>query len=125
MKTEIGASMLAGLLLSGCGVPGKDAAPSMQVETTGDPAAGTATELTIRLKDREGRPINRLEVVHDKKLHFLIMSSDLAFFAHEHPELQDDGSLMLDFTFPRAGEYVLFADYTPQGGAATVTSTRL
>lgn len=125
MKTEISASMLAGVLLSGCGVSGPGAVPSMQVESAGTPIAGTETKLTIRLKDGEGRPIDRLDVVHEKKLHFLIMSRDLAFFAHEHPGQKEDGSLALDFTFPGAGEYILFADYTPTGGRGTVSSTRL
>ena len=115
---------LAGLMLSACSGEQRWA-PSMEVHTSAVPEAGRPSELTLRLKDQEGRPIVRLETVHQKKLHFLIMSRDLDFFAHEHPELKDGGELTLTFTFPRAGEYVLFGDYKPEGGRSTVSSARI
>ncbi len=119
---KLAPTALAGLLLASCAA---NVAPSMHVAVSREPAPGQPVELAIRLKDGVGRPIERLEVVHEKPLHFLVMSSDLSFFAHEHPEPRPDGALRLDFTFPAAGEYVLFGDYTPVGGRGTISSTRL
>jgi len=34
-------------------------------------------------------------------------------FAHEHPQIQPDGSFLLDFTFPRGGGFKFFHDFTP------------
>ncbi len=57
-----------------------------------------------------------LAVVHEKKIHLLIVSKDLSYFAHEHPVEKEEGYYVLSHTFPTGGEYVLFADYTPIGG---------
>ena len=56
-----------------------------------------------------------LAVVHEKKIHLLIVSKDLSYFAHEHPVEKQDGYYVWNHTFPKGGEYVLFADYTPIG----------
>src|SRR5262249_47947231 len=42
-------------------------------------------------------------------------------FAHIHPELQADNTYRVSYTFPRAGTYSLYADYTRPGGAQTIS----
>ena len=116
---------LASLMMSACGGTEQRQQPSMEVHASQGPEAGKASELTIRLRDPEGGLITRLETVHEKQLHFLIMSRDLGFFAHEHPGRKENGELVLDFTFPRAGEYALFGDYKPEGGRSTVSVARI
>lgn len=98
---------------------------TMRVEPDGVVTAGATGTLNIRLQDGSGRPVERLQVVHEKKLHFLILSRDLAFFAHEHPQQQPGGLQTLAFSFPRPGDYVLFGDYTPEGASQVVSSARL
>src|SRR5205807_5720588 len=56
-----------------------------------------------------------LAIVHEHPLHLIVVSSDLTFFDHVHPTPQPDGSLAIDYAFPKAGRYVLFADITPKG----------
>ncbi len=67
-----------------------------------------------RLRGDDNSIVN-LDVVHTKKIHLIIVSSDLSFFNHIHPEVQPDGSYQVDETFPAGGKYILFADYTPEG----------
>lgn len=114
---------------AGHSMPGPSAAGqgpyAMRVEPSEPVVAGKPSTLTIRLTNGAGRPVDQLQVVHEKKLHFLIMSRDLTFFAHEHPQRQSEGVQTLPFTFPRPGEYVLFGDYTPEGASQVVSSTRL
>lgn len=98
---------------------------AMRVEPTGTVTAGSPNALRIFLSDGQGKPVERLQVVHEKKLHFLVISRDLSFFAHEHPQQQADGLQALTFSFPRPGEYVLFGDYTPEGASQVVSSARL
>jgi hypothetical protein len=57
--------------------------------------------------------VTSFEVVHEKLLHLILVSDDLAWFAHEHPVIQPDGSFVLAQTFPHAGRYTLFHDFTP------------
>ena len=63
-----------------------------------------------------GRVVQDFEVVHTKPLHFLMVGADLAYFEHQHPRLGPDGRFRLDWTFPHAGRYFLFADFTPADG---------
>jgi hypothetical protein len=56
-------------------------------------------------------------VEHEKKIHLIIVSEDLSWFNHIHPEYQADGSYTVTETFPNGGNYILYADYKPSGSA--------
>jgi hypothetical protein len=56
-------------------------------------------------------------VVHEKRFHLFIVSTDLEYFAHVHPEQAADGSFVLQHPLPR-GDYMLIADFLPQGGTS-------
>ncbi len=71
-------------------------------------------------KDDDANAQVALDVVHTKKLHLIVASSDLSYYDHIHPEYQADGSYTVRTTLPAGGKYVLFADYTPTGASNTV-----
>ncbi len=71
--------------------------------------------LTPTIMGKEGQAV-ALDLHHEKKIHLIMVSSDLSWFAHEHPEYQASGSYDLSQTLPAAGEYFLYADYMPSGG---------
>ncbi len=77
--------------------------------------AGDEATLRFRIESPDGELVQGLEVVHEKLLHLLMVSSDLSWFAHEHPELQPDGTFELEFTFPHGGVFTLYHDFTPAG----------
>jgi plastocyanin len=87
--------------------------PTVKLATTPTvPVAKQATDLVFRM-EQAGAALTDFEVVHEKKVHLLMVTPDLAWFAHEHPELQPDGSFTLRFTFPAGGTYRLFSDFKP------------
>jgi hypothetical protein len=67
-----------------------------------------------------GRLLRDLALVHEHLFHLIIVSSDLIYFDHVHPVMQADGSLTLDYIFPKSGTYLMFADITPQGQRSQV-----
>lgn len=71
--------------------------------------------LTPTIVGKEGQAV-ALELHHEKKIHLVIVSSDLSWFAHVHPDYQASGSYDLSQTLPTGGEYFLYADYMPTGG---------
>ena len=78
--------------------------------------AGQKATLTLQIVDNaDSTPINDFEVVHDEKLHLILVSSDLSWFSHIHPEFIGEGKFRIAATFPRAGKYRFYADYKPQG----------
>jgi hypothetical protein len=79
--------------------------------------AGRELQLTFRSRDpKTGKPVTKFEVVHEKLFHLFIVSHDLQYFAHVHPEPRSDGSFSLRTTLPKPGIYRLLADYYPTGG---------
>ncbi|MNI31478.1 hypothetical protein D3C73_853640 [compost metagenome] len=89
--------------------------------------AGTAkanenTELAIQITGKDGTPINKFDENHEKLLHLIIVNHDLSFFNHIHPEFQGDGKFKVTTSFPAGGDYKVFADFIPTGGAGTTLS---
>ncbi len=77
-------------------------------------------KLTVTVKNEGGAIVKDLQIVHEKPLHLIVVSDDLAEFYHLHPEPQADGSLSVNFTFQKGGRYFAFADYTPKGASQVV-----
>ena len=77
----------------------------------GKPATLTFTPQQV---GQEAAPVP-LAVVHEKKIHLIIVRKDLSRFYHEHPEYTAAGNYRAAFTFGQGGDYVLFQDYTPAG----------
>ena len=89
-----------------------------------DPArlsAGKRLRLTLSVLSSEtGQPVTEFDIVHEKKLHLILVRDDLGVFFHEHPAPQADGTFTQTFTFPTAGRWSLFADMAPQGSGSQV-----
>ncbi len=83
-------------------------------------AAGKPVKLrfTPGIVEKPGEAVP-LDVVHEKKMHLIMVSDDLSWFDHQHPEYNGTG-LDLGYTFPRGGNYFLFADYKPAGAGHQV-----
>lgn len=91
----------------------------MKVES-GTVNAGQEAVLTFTVKNRQGEVVKNLQIVHEKPMHLLIVSEDLAEFAHVHPEQQPDGSFRIVHKFPNGGTYKLYVDFTPQNSSQIV-----
>ncbi len=90
----------------------------------------------IKGKDGEAVP---LDVEHDKKIHLIVVSKDLSYFDHNHPEYQTSGSYDISVVatgkpyargsnqtrFSKGGDYIMFADYLPTGGNHQVEKIEL
>ncbi len=92
---------------------------------SGSITAGEEVALDIILKDGDGRIVRKLQTRHEKLLHLMMVSNDLSWFAHEHPQLRSDGTFSLASTFPRPGAYVLFSDFAPTGAAPQVAKSTI
>ncbi len=83
--------------------------------------AGEKIEMTFVIKNSKGETVENLQVVHEKLIHLLIVSEDLAEFYHEHPE-PANGIFKVPFTFKNGGKYKIYADFTPQNSTQMVKS---
>ena len=91
----------------------------MDFTATTDPASSTTAHLRFLLK-KSDNTIPTLALVHSQLLHLIIVSDSLDYFDHVHPVLQPDRSLILTYTFPKPGRYLLYTDMTPHGDRAQI-----
>ena len=77
--------------------------------------SGRPIALEFRVADPEtGAPVKQFEIVHEKLFHLFIVSQDLQYFAHVHPEF-DGAVFRLNTSLPKPGTYRLLADFYPTG----------
>ncbi len=65
-----------------------------------------------------GEQIRKFEVVHERQYHLFVISQDMEYFQHIHPEEMPDGTWTIDVTLPKAGYYKVLSDFMPTGGAS-------
>jgi hypothetical protein len=83
------------------------------------PAARAGNDCRMRFVVRDPKtkqPVRRFEWVHERLFHLFLISEDRQCFAHEHPEVEPDGSFTFDWRFPAPGLWRLLYDFYPVGG---------
>lgn len=79
--------------------------------------AGREVMLEFRvLNPTTKKPVTKFETIHEKLFHLFLVSHDLEYFSHEHPEFTETGWFRLQTTLPKPGTYRLLADFDPSGG---------
>jgi hypothetical protein len=87
------------------------------------PKPGDPVDLAFKIRDpKTGAPLTRFETVHEKLFHMFLVSQDLEFFLHDHPELSPDGTFRYPAHLPKSGMYRILADYYPTGGTPQLTA---
>ncbi|SFX80719.1 hypothetical protein SAMN04487866_1287 [Thermoactinomyces sp. DSM 45891] len=80
------------------------------------PVANQEGMLTIQVNDHSGKPVQDFKMNHEKKMHLIVVSEDLATFEHIHPEFKGQGRFEVMVPFASAGKYKLIADFIPENG---------
>jgi len=78
-------------------------------------AGGGPAELALVIEGPDGRGVTDFDVEHDKELHLIVVSRDLARYAHVHPMRDDAGVWTVTVPTLDPGSYRVFADFTPTG----------
>jgi heavy metal-binding protein len=94
------------------------------VDLTSAPQAvrpGRPAHLVFTIRDPQTRAaVRNFAIVHDKPFHLFVVSHDLEFYDHLHPDMRPDGTWAIDVTVPKPGYYKLYADFLPIGGTPQV-----
>lgn len=89
------------------------------------PIAGQPVTLNLMVHAADGMMVRHFDVVHEEKVHLVIIHEGLDHFAHIHPTVDAKGNLTITHEFPTGGNYRLFADYTPTGGQHETATAHL
>jgi hypothetical protein len=78
--------------------------------------AGKQVPVQFRITDATGSAVTHYVENHEKQLHLIVVRRDMAGYQHVHPVMTTDGtwSVPVDLS---AGDYRVFADFIPEGGA--------
>jgi hypothetical protein len=78
-------------------------------------------DLTIEITGNKGQTVDHFDIVHEKVMHLIVVSRDLHFFDHIHPEYQGKGKFTVQTVLPAGGSYTYFCDYKPSGQPGQVS----
>jgi hypothetical protein len=84
--------------------------------TVVDGALGTP--FRFRITDPAGAVVHDYAVAHERQLHLVLVSRDLAVYHHLHPTLGPDGAWTVALPALSPGAYRAFADFAVTGGPA-------
>lgn len=62
-----------------------------------------------------GKTVSHFETVHERLFHLFIVSADLQYFVHDHPQYDGKGEFRYAATFPKPGMYRVLGDFYPAG----------
>ena len=141
MKTTVIVLIGMTLLFTACGtLPTKHDMSDMPITTTTSPSThvhqseaiahfsvaskqylpNEDASVTILIQNKWNKPIDKFDIMHEKLLHLIVVSKDLTYFDHLHPEYVGGGRFEIKTKFPAGGHYQLIADFTPQGMGETI-----
>ncbi|MCA1991248.1 MAG: hypothetical protein LDL41_04260 [Coleofasciculus sp. S288] len=78
-------------------------------------ASNTSVPLAIAIQDSTGKAITQFDTFQEKLMHLIVVSDDLQFFSHIHPDHKGNGRFEVRANFPQPGNYTIFSDYKPSG----------
>jgi Heavy metal binding domain len=80
--------------------------------------AGQQVKYRFLVRQRDSRSVVRTySTVHERPFHLFVVSHDLTYFVHLHPDQQRDSSFEAVIPLPKPGAYRLLADFVPAGAA--------
>ena len=88
--------------------------------------AGVAVDLSFEAIDPKNKArAGKFELVHDRLFHLFLVSEDLQYFAHEHPEIDSAGLFHFRTTLPKPGYYRVLSDFYPSGATPQMIASSL
>lgn len=79
-------------------------------------AAEDPAPLVLVIEAPDGEPLTDFDVEHDRELHLVVVSRDLAHYSHVHPTRDAEGVWSVEVPAMPPGSYRVFADFVPAGG---------
>ena len=87
--------------------------------------AGRSQQFTFQVLGPAGAAVTEFEDRHERPMHLIVVSNDLADYAHLHPRLDHDGTWSVELPALDPGGYRVIADTVPAGGPDLVLTVDL
>ena len=83
----------------------------MVVDEAPSRAGARAQRYAFRIERSPGQTVRDFQVEHTKRMHLIVVRSDLTGFQHLHPTMADGGTWRGSIRLRKGGEYRMFADF--------------
>lgn len=83
-------------------------------------ARGAEQRVRFTVLGADGAPLTDYDVVHEKRMHLIVVRRDLSAFQHLHPRLDPSGEWIVRARFDEPGDHRLFADFVHEGRPYTL-----
>ena len=94
----------------------------MVVDEAPSRAGARAQRYAFRIERSPGQTVRDFQVEHTKRMHLIVVRSDLTGFQHLHPTMADDGTWRGSIRLRKGGEYRMFADFKHAGKRRTLAA---
>jgi hypothetical protein len=94
----------------------------MIVEEAPSRASARAQDYAFRIERSSEQTVRDFQVEHTKRMHVIVVRSDLIGFQHLHPTMADDGTWRGSIGLRKGGEYRMFADFKHAGRRRTLAA---
>lgn len=75
---------------------------------------------------KDNRIVQNFDILHEKRMHVILVRKDLNTFEHLHPIFDETLSqFTFEHTFKDEGEYRIFADFVPRDGVSAVAHSAI
>lgn len=82
----------------------------------------TPLTLTFIVTDkRTGKRVDKFRIVQEKLMHVIVLSKNLSYYDHIHPEYMGNGEFTVTTSLPKDDEYRLYVEYSPPDFFENVT----
>lgn len=96
-----------------------------ELKTNSNIQPNQVVNLDILIQDLQGNTVSQFDIFQEELMHLIVVSDDLQFYNHIHPEYNKNGKFSIATQFPKPGTYTLFSDYKPSGESEQVTALKL
>jgi hypothetical protein len=94
----------------------------MVVDEAPSRAGARPQQYAFRIERSPDQTVRDFQVEHTKRMHLIVVRSDLTGFQHVHPTMADDGTWRGSIRLRKGGEYRMFADFRHAGKRRTLAA---
>ena len=80
-----------------------------------DIAPSEPSAFTFRIETNDGSPVTDFDILHERRMHLIVLSRDLIDYFHLHPTIDANGLWQVEFPPLQPGSYRVYADFQPTG----------
>ena len=88
-------------------------------------ADGVPSTFAFRIEASDGSSVTDFDVLHERRLHLIVLSRNLVDYLHLHPTMDSNGLWQVAVPPLNPGSYRVYADFQPTGGERITLGTDL